>query len=35
VDNNHLDLNMNKSGFVHTLHSGRPNQKRGGVEIKF
>jgi hypothetical protein len=23
VDNNHLDLGMNKSGFVHTLPSGR------------
>jgi hypothetical protein len=24
VDNNYLDLDMNKSGFVHTLPSGRP-----------
>jgi hypothetical protein len=23
VDNNYLDLGMNKSGFVHTLPSGR------------
>jgi hypothetical protein len=23
VDNNYLDLGMNKSGFVHTLTSGR------------
>jgi hypothetical protein len=23
VDNNYLDLDMNKSGFVHTLPSGR------------
>jgi hypothetical protein len=23
VNNNYLDLGMNKSGFVHTLHSGR------------
>jgi hypothetical protein len=25
VDNNYLDLGMNKSGFVHTLPSGRLN----------
>jgi hypothetical protein len=25
VDNNYLDLGMNKSGFVHTLPSGRFN----------
>jgi hypothetical protein len=23
VDNNHLDLGMSKSGFIHTLLSGR------------
>jgi hypothetical protein len=23
VDNNHLDLGMSKSGFIHTLPSGR------------
>jgi hypothetical protein len=26
VDNNYLDLGMNKSGFVHTLPSGRLTQ---------
>jgi hypothetical protein len=33
VDNNYLDLGMNKSGFVHTLPSGRltsPAAKRRG-----
>jgi hypothetical protein len=27
VDNNYLDLGMNKSGFVHTLPSGRLSSK--------
>jgi hypothetical protein len=27
VDNNYLDLGMNKSGFVHTLPSGRLSAK--------
>jgi hypothetical protein len=27
VDNNYLDLGMNKSGFVHTLPSGRLKSK--------
>jgi hypothetical protein len=27
VDNNYLDLDMNKSEFVHTVTSGRPNLK--------
>jgi hypothetical protein len=27
VDNNYLDLGMNKSGFVHTLPSGRLNYR--------
>jgi hypothetical protein len=25
MDNSYLDLGINKSGFVHTLHSGRLN----------
>jgi hypothetical protein len=29
VDNNYLDLGMNKSGFVHTLSSGRLSQRVG------
>jgi hypothetical protein len=29
VDNNYLDLGMNKSGFVHTLPSGRLKDARG------
>jgi hypothetical protein len=28
VDNNYLDLGMNKSGFVHTLPSGRLTSSR-------
>jgi hypothetical protein len=34
VDNNYLDLGMNKSGFVHTLPSGRltrTDRGNGGV----
>jgi hypothetical protein len=29
VDNNYLDLGMNKSGFIHTLPSGRPTNNPG------
>jgi hypothetical protein len=31
VDNNYLDLGMNKSGFVHTLPSGRLIPNIGGL----
>jgi hypothetical protein len=30
VDNNYLDLGMNKNGFVHTLPSGRLNRMSPG-----
>jgi hypothetical protein len=33
VDNNYLDLGMNKSGFVHTLPSGRLSLKNIQEEI--
>jgi hypothetical protein len=34
VDNNYLDLGMNKSGFVHTLPSGRLMCREGFILVK-
>jgi hypothetical protein len=31
VDNNYLDLGMSKSGFIHTLPSGRLTRYTGGL----
>jgi hypothetical protein len=32
VDNNYMDLGMNKSGFVHTLPSGRLSANAKGMK---
>jgi hypothetical protein len=36
VDNNYLDLGMNKSGFVHTLPSGKlsPGEPLGPIQSR-
>jgi hypothetical protein len=34
VDNNYLDLGMNKSGFVHTLPSGRLTSSASRSELE-